>query len=930
MTTRMLIDATHAEETRIVVVDGKKLLDFDFETATKLQLKGNIYLAKVTRVEPSLQAAFVDYGGNRHGFLSFNEIHPDYYQIPVADRQALLQDEAEQAARQAALEDRVDENGDGDRGDQGDQDDDDGQPEHTAESPDDANGTDVDGIPAEDSDASVSDETAAAFDEAGVEASADDSASEDAVAEGADESSADVSADEATADGDGDDAPEAAQEVGAVDAMDEVPRPRSRSRRSYKIQEVIKRRQILLIQVVKEERGNKGAALTTYLSLAGRYCVLMPNTARGGGISRKIANQTARRKLKDIVSDLDVPQGMGVIVRTAGQSRTKSEIRRDFEYLLRLWDSVRDLTLDSTAPAVVYEEADLIKRAIRDMYAKDIDEILVDGEAGYRVAKDFMRMLMPSHAKKVQPYRDRIPLLHRYQVEQQLDSMHSNVVQLKSGGYLVFAQTEALVAVDVNSGRSTKERNIEETALKTNLEAASEVGRQLRLRDLAGLVVIDYIDMDENRNNRAVERRMKDALKDDRARIQVGRISSFGLMELSRQRLRPSLFEASTKICEICAGSGFVRTTESTALHVLRAIEEEGIRGRAAQLTVHAPAEVALYMLNQKRDHLAEIEQRYGMGVHVLGDNELVAPDCRVTIDRTRTAEEIEEIEAERRRSAAQLSVPDDDEDAVAADEAAAAAEVTDSQDEEGDDGEKTKERRPRRRRRSRRRGKPEDDGDGTQAEAGTSADPDQVANSEVSEDAEAAESAETDAPKAASEDGAEDEEKPRRRRRGRRGGRRRRTSEELAEGSTEGLSETAAMPSEEGSATSSAESDAEAASVTSGVASGAPSAPAVPVAPIGFTTAGITGAAPASAADTVEPIAKPVADPVAVAEPTVEAPAAPITVTVAEPVIEPVVVTAPEPAAEPTAEPAAAEVAASADPDKPKRRGWWQRAKLF
>ncbi|MBT6911515.1 MAG: ribonuclease E/G, partial [Rhodospirillaceae bacterium] len=496
--------------------------------------------------------------------------------------------------------------------------------------------------------------------------------------------------------------------------MDEVPRPRGRSRRSYKIQEVIKRRQILLIQVVKEERGNKGAALTTYLSLAGRYCVLMPNTARGGGISRKIANQTARRKLKDIVSDLDVPQGMGVIVRTAGQSRTKSEIRRDFEYLLRLWDSVRDLTLDSTAPSVVYEEADLIKRAIRDMYAKDIDEILVDGEEGYRVAKDFMRMLMPSHAKKVQPYRERIPLLHRYQVEQQLDSMHSNVVQLKSGGYLVFAQTEALVAVDVNSGRSTKERNIEETALKTNLEAASEVGRQLRLRDLAGLVVIDYIDMDENRNNRAVERRMKDALKDDRARIQVGRISSFGLMELSRQRLRPSLFEASTKVCEICAGSGFVRTTESTALHVLRTIEEEGIRGRAAQLTVHAPADVALYLLNQKRDHLAEIEQRYGMGVHILGDDELVSPDCRVTIDRTRTAEEIEEIEAERRRTAALLSIPDDDDEA-AADEAANAAEAPDGDDE---DGEKAKERRPRRRRPRRRRGKSEDNGDGTEANA--------------------------------------------------------------------------------------------------------------------------------------------------------------------------------------------------------------------
>ncbi|MBT3331327.1 MAG: S1 RNA-binding domain-containing protein, partial [Rhodospirillaceae bacterium] len=431
MTTRMLIDATHAEETRIVVVDGKRLVDFDFETATKLQLKGNIYLAKVTRVEPSLQAAFVDYGGNRHGFLSFNEIHPDYYQIPVADREALLQDEAEQAARQAALEDRVDGNGNGDAN--GDLDDDDEQPEHTAESLDDTeDGADL--APDAVADTVAEADAPEGESEDGVEAGTDEDAAQSA-GESAAESPDDSAGEEAghVADNDNnndnddtddaDDGPEVAQEAGAVDVMDEVPRPRGRSRRSYKIQEVIKRRQILLIQVVKEERGNKGAALTTYLSLAGRYCVLMPNTARGGGISRKIANQTARRKLKDIVSDLDVPQGMGVIVRTAGQSRTKSEIRRDFEYLLRLWDSVRDLTLDSTAPSVVYEEADLIKRAIRDMYAKDIDEILVDGEEGYRVAKDFMRMLMPSHAKKGQPYRDRIPLLHRYQVEQQLDSM---------------------------------------------------------------------------------------------------------------------------------------------------------------------------------------------------------------------------------------------------------------------------------------------------------------------------------------------------------------------------------------------------------------------------------------------------------------------------------------------------------------------------
>ena len=704
----MLIDATHAEETRIVVVDGKRLVDFDFETATKRQLKGNIYLAKVTRVEPSLQAAFVDYGGNRHGFLAFNEIHPDYYQIPVADREALLADEAEQAARQAELEDRVDENNDYVE-----------NVDKNESEPVIAEGDDAVILNSDDAEGYAS----GPFNSEAVNAFGDEY-------EGEEDSSA-----------------------GAVDVLDEVPRPRARSRRSYKIQEVIKRRQILLIQVVKEERGNKGAALTTYLSLAGRYCVLMPNTARGGGISRKISNQTARGKLKKIVSDLDVPEGMGVIVRTAGQNRTKAEIRRDFEYLLRLWDSVRDLTLDSSAPTVVYEEADLIKRAIRDMYAKEFDEVLVDGDDGYRVAKDFMRMLMPSHAKKVQPYRDRIPLLHRYQVEQQLDSMHSNVVQLKSGGYIVFAQTEALVAVDVNSGRSTKERNIEETALKTNLEAATEIGRQLRLRDLAGLVVIDFIDMDENRNDRAVERRIKEALKDDRARIQVGRISTFGLMELSRQRLRPSLFEASTKACDVCSGTGFVRTTESTALHVLRAVEEEGIRGRASQLSVHAPVDVSLYLLNQKRDHLAEIEQRYGLHVYVQGDVTLVAPDCRVTVDQTRTPQEIEAIEQERKRSAEKIALADEENDA------------SDIETSDGSEFEKSTEKRPRRRRRSRKR---------SEARKTEGNEQDAIATGEEGANGQANdEVGETDP---------NGEDKPRRRRRGRRGGRKRRANGDPAE----------------------------------------------------------------------------------------------------------------------------------------------------
>ena len=903
MTTRMLIDATHAEETRIVVVDGKRLVDFDFETATKRQLKGNIYLAKVTRVEPSLQAAFVDYGGNRHGFLAFNEIHPDYYQIPVADREALLLDEAEQAAREAELEDRVDGNG------SLDDDDDD----------DDSNS--VEGVESTEAQAD-----AAGDDAVGETIQTDTGAELDA------EADAGAETDNENGDDDDDgDAPEAAQEAGAVDAMDEVPRPRARNRRSYKIQEVIKRRQILLIQVVKEERGNKGAALTTYLSLAGRYCVLMPNTARGGGISRKIASQTHRRKLKDIVSDLDVPQGMGVIVRTAGQNRTKSEIRRDFEYLLRLWDSVRDLTLDSTSPSAVYEEADLIKRAIRDMYAKDIDEILVDGEDGYRVAKDFMRMLMPSHSKKVQPYRDRIPLLHRYQVEQQLDSMHSNVVQLKSGGYLVLAQTEALVAVDVNSGRSTKERNIEETALKTNLEAASEVGRQLRLRDLAGLVVIDFIDMDENRNNRAVERRMKEALKDDRARIQVGRISSFGLMEMSRQRLRPSLFEASTRTCEICAGTGFVRTTESTALHVLRAIEEEGIRGRAAQLTVHAPAEVALYMLNQKRDHLAEIEQRYGMGVHVLGDDTLVAPDCRVDIDRTRTAEEIEEIESERKRTAALLPGLDDD-DALAADEAAAAE--ADDAEESADEPEKAKEKRPRRRRRPRRRG--EDKGEDKKAEDGGDT---AAANESNGEAGESDGDAVGDQDQAAASNGDGDgdgEEKPRRRRRGRRGGRRRRNGGDEAEGA-EAAASTEDADGGNGAAGEIA-NDAAPGDGEPALAADSSANENAPANPIGFTATGMTGGAtPADTADTANENTGESSGEAAASDAVAADVAVPEVIVVPEPV-QPDPVT-PEPMAaadEPVAEAAEAateEVAAEeapADPDKPKRRGWWQRGRLF
>jgi len=522
MSTRMLIDARHEEETRVTVVKGNRIEEFDYESSSRKQLKGNIYLAKVTRVEPSLQAAFVEYGGNRHGFLAFSEIHPDYYQIPVEDREALLAE-----ARATADKDTDEVNGD-------------------------------------------------ANDEVETQ-------------------------------------PDEAEEIAA--SRD---RKLAQLRRKYRIQEVIKRRQILLVQVVKEERGTKGAALTTYLSLAGRYCVLMPNSEHGGGISRKIANQADRKRLKTIMTALEVPDGMGCIIRTAGLQRTKTEIKRDFDYLLRLWEGIREQTLKSIAPCLIHEEAGLIKRSIRDLYTRDIDEVLVEGETGYRSAKDFMRMLMPSHAKKVQHYKDRIPLFHRYQVEQQLDSMYNATVEMRSGGYIVINQTEALVAIDVNSGRSTREHNIEETALKTNLEAADEVARQLRLRDLAGLIVIDFIDMEERNNNRQVERRLKEALKSDRARIQVGRISSFGLLEMSRQRLRPTLLEASMIRCEACEGTGVVRSTESRALRILRHLEEEGIRERSEELTVYTSADVALYLLNKKRGLLAELEDRYDLRVQVL------------------------------------------------------------------------------------------------------------------------------------------------------------------------------------------------------------------------------------------------------------------------------------------------------------------------
>jgi ribonuclease E len=554
MSKNMLIDAAHAEETRVVVVDGTRVEEFDFESSNRKQLRGNIYLAKVTRVEPSLQAAFIEYGGNRHGFLAFNEIHPDYYQIPVADREALMREEAEEE-------------------------DDHHEPKGRRNG---ANGG------------------AAANGESGSE---DDDEDHEASSE------------------DDDDVME-----------EEVARRRRRLMRKYKIQEVIRRRQIMLVQVVKEERGNKGAALTTYLSLAGRYGVLMPNTARGGGISRKIETATDRRRLKGIVQSLDVPQGMGLIVRTAGAKRTKAELKRDYDYLLRLWENIRETTLHSIAPALIYEEEDLVKRAIRDLYDKDIDGVFVEGEAGFKEARDFMRMLMPSQAKKVQLYREPTPLFVKHRVEDHLSQIYSPVVPLRSGGYLVINQTEALVAVDVNSGKSTRERNIEATALKTNMEAAEEAARQLRLRDLAGLIVIDFIDMDESKNNRSVEKKLKDCLKDDRARVQMGKISSFGLMEISRQRRRSGVLEGTTHVCEHCQGTGRVRSVESSALAALRTLELEALKG-GGEATLKTPRAVGLYILNEKRAHLARLQQTMGLFVTVVVDDDMAHADC--LIERT-------------------------------------------------------------------------------------------------------------------------------------------------------------------------------------------------------------------------------------------------------------------------------------------------------
>ena len=729
MTKKMLIDATHAEETRVVVVDGNKVEEFDFETINKRQLAGNIYLAKVTRVEPSLQAAFVDYGGNRHGFLAFAEIHPDYYQIPVADRQALLEEERLAAEAEEAEESRSRSRRSRSRSRGG-----------SAKAEKAVNGDavlrseDIPGmavIEAEeggDSAPAVDPEVAAVLAEAPEMDTPEVAQSEDeAAVEGVDGEGVDIVAPEAKAEADhASDGEQASDEehgpeedhdhdhhihptddeiesVAEEDVQEEIRAPRRPRARRYKIQEVIKVRQIMLVQVVKEERGNKGAALTTYLSLAGRYCVLMPNTARGGGISRKITNAADRKKLKEIAGEMEVPQGAGLIIRTAGSQRTRTEIRRDYEYLMRLWEQIRELTLKSIAPAPIYEEGDLIKRSIRDLYSKDIDEVLVEGERGYRVAKDFMKMIMPSHAKNVKHYNEQLTLFARFQVESYLGAMFNPVVQLKSGGYIVIGVTEALVAIDVNSGRATKEGSIEETALKTNLEAAEEIARQLRLRDLAGLIVIDFIDMEERKNNSAVEKRLKDKLKTDRARIQVGRISGFGLLEMSRQRLRPGMLESTTQPCPHCHGTGLIRSDDSLALQVLRAIEEEGTRKRSREVLVKCPVAVANYLMNAKREHIASIEARYGMAVRIEADPTLVSPDF--SIEKFKTATRIvPEVHSAAVHASAELMAEIDEEDIVEEDEDEAEAEAeeavagTESGTEPGEGSPKKKKRRRRRR----------------------------------------------------------------------------------------------------------------------------------------------------------------------------------------------------------------------------------------
>lgn len=827
MSKTMLIDAAHPEETRVVVLAGNQIDDFDFESASKKQIRGNIYLAKVTRVEPSLQAGFVEYGGNRHGFLAFGEIHPDYYQIPAADREALLAEEAEQAA--------LDEEGDGD---------------------------------------------------------------------------------------------------------DEQVRARRAAQRRYKIQEVIRRRQIMLVQAVKEERGNKGAALTTYLSLAGRYCVLMPNTPRGGGISRKITAVGDRKRLKSVISELEVPKGMGLIIRTAGAKRTKIEIKRDYEYLLRLWDDIRERTMKSIAPSLIHEEDNLVKRAVRDLYDKDVDAILVEGEEAYREAKDFIKMLMPSHAKKVQQYKAATPLFSRMKVESQLESIHSPIVQLRSGGYIVINQTEALVAIDVNSGRSTRERSIESTALKTNLEAAEEAARQMRLRDLAGLVVLDFIDMEENRNDRAVEKKMKDALRFDRARVQMGKISGFGLLEISRQRRRTGVLEGSSHICPTCDGTGRVRSPESASLQALRSVEAAVANRKDCEVALHADIATALYLLNEKRDHLTRLVQERGLVVRVFAESDMTPGQYRFEI--VELGEEL--LEDDFVPVYVKIDDPIDEDDEVIEDDEDEDQAESDGDGEErvsakeGQDSEGPREGGKRRRRR-RRGGRRDEAGEGEVS-----------ARSPEGEAGEPVEGSGTDEGDGEEEAGPEGEtpaeaQARRRRRRGRRGGRRRREGEALRLGQTDGQPQAEGVesaPEIAGMETihvDGADADAPASDLTA--------VPAVEPLPVSEAPAkrkrpsrkkSVEDAAKvpvevavAEAAEEVEPIVAEAAAPAKKA-PAKRAPrGAKAAAKAIEEAVAPVEEAAPV-ETEPTAALEAPEPAADSTPAAPRKSGWWSRnaQKLF
>ena len=954
----MLIDATHAEETRVVVVDGNKVEEFDFESENKRQLAGNIYLAKVTRVEPSLQAAFVDYGGNRHGFLAFSEIHPDYYQIPVADRQALLEEERAYAEAQAAKDDEdekpkrtrsrsrsrsksqaaetnsddavvtaevADDNSDQIAGmETVDLDSEEGSSpmERVAETP-------VEEPENGEAEVAKADETAAA--------TSDDADASDAQADNAD--SEDDKGSDATAKDD------SIESVADEDDSEDIRPVRKPRPRRYKIQEVIKVRQILLVQVVKEERGNKGAALTTYLSLAGRYCVLMPNTARGGGISRKITNAADRKKLKEIATEIEVPKGAGLIVRTAGAKRTKAEIKRDYEYLQRLWEQIRELTLKSIAPAKIYEEGDLIKRSIRDLYNREIDEIHVEGERGYRIAKDFMKMIMPSHAKNVKLYNESLPLFARYQVESYLSGMFNPTVQLPSGGYIVIGVTEALVAIDVNSGRATKEGSIEQTATKTNLEAAAEVARQLRLRDLAGLIVIDFIDMDERKNNAAVEKMMKDKLKTDRARIQVGRISGFGLMEMSRQRLRPGMIEATTQPCHACHGTGLVRSDDNLALSIIRQIEEEGTRRRSREVLVRAPVGIANFLMNQKREHIANIEMRYGMSVRIEGDPTLVSPDFHIEKFKTATRTVPPVSDHVVSVDTSLMDQIDEDESAAEAEveEAPAAQEPPQSENGNGNgngNGEDGEGKSKRRRRRRRSRGGRGRNGNGEQQNGADDQNGGQQQEEAKPDEGDKAQPVEAEAAQADTDAAPAAEEKPKPKSRSR-------SRKPKAELAPEAEPAPEALAAAEGETPQvSAEAEGEDTPKPKAKRSRRTKKPVVEAAEETVTTDAVATeeeAAPApkpkrrsrAKAKPVEPVAEATPDAMADALPT-EAPIAAPSPETATPVAE---APQPEPQPEPTAQPVEAEAPAAktapepvpekveeqpAEKPKPKRRGWW------